>query len=170
MNGVIRPARPGDAPALADLAALCRRRHQEYQPRFWREAADARARHLPHLARLVADPACIALVHEDGDTVDGFVIAMLRPAPPVYDPGGPTCLIDDFAVADDARWATVGAGLLEAAARAAPSGSWSSARTSTARSAPCSPRPASPSPLNGTSGRRESVSAWERGSVRGIVR
>jgi hypothetical protein len=38
----------------------------------------------------------------------GFLIATLKPAPPVYDPGGPSCDIDDFAVTPAARWPTTG--------------------------------------------------------------
>jgi hypothetical protein len=45
--------------------------------------------------------------------VDGFVIAALVPAPPVYDPGGPTCLIDDFVVADLDLWPSMGRELLD---------------------------------------------------------
>jgi hypothetical protein len=36
------------------------------------------------------------LVAINNDTVLGFVIARLEPGPPVYDPGGPACTIDDF--------------------------------------------------------------------------
>jgi GNAT superfamily N-acetyltransferase len=35
-------------------------------------------------------------------------------APPVYAPGGPTALIDDFTVADPAAWDSVGGWLFEA--------------------------------------------------------
>ena len=54
----------------------------------------------------------------------GFLIAALLPAPPVYDPGGLTCQIDDFTVGYEEKWATTGpallrAGLAEAARRGA---------------------------------------------------
>jgi hypothetical protein len=42
----------------------------------------------------------------------GFLIATLLPAPPVYDPGGLTCQIDDFAVVAAASWLTTGVQLL----------------------------------------------------------
>ena len=46
----------------------------------------------------------------------GFLIASLNPAPPVYDPGGLSCVIDDFAVASADDWLTTAAfGLLRAA-------------------------------------------------------
>ncbi|MFT3873061.1 MAG: hypothetical protein QM714_10505 [Nocardioides sp.] len=37
------------------------------------------------------------------------------PAPPVYDPGGVSSLIDDFAVSPPGRWETSGAALLDVA-------------------------------------------------------
>jgi hypothetical protein len=40
---------------------------------------------------------------------------MLVPAPPVYDPGGLTCLVDDFMVATPDLSASVGAALLDKA-------------------------------------------------------
>lgn len=47
------------------------------------------------------------------------MLAQLVPAPPVYDPGGLTCSIDDFAVADPDLWASVGVDLLREVQRAA---------------------------------------------------
>ena len=35
-------------------------------------------------------------------------------APPVYDPGGPSCVVDDFAVADLEDWSKVGPTLIDA--------------------------------------------------------
>jgi hypothetical protein len=61
----------------------------------------------------------IALVHERDEEIDGFVIASLVPAPPVYDPGGLTCLIDDFTVAAPALWPTAGEALLAEVGRRA---------------------------------------------------
>jgi hypothetical protein len=51
-------------------------------------------------------------VHEAGGVIDGFIVATLLPSPPVYDPGGPVCLVDDFATKDPAAWAASGAALL----------------------------------------------------------
>lgn len=56
----------------------------------------------------------ISLVATDHDTVVGFAIGVLHPAPPVYNPGGPACTIDDFTVDHPNRWATTGADLLHA--------------------------------------------------------
>jgi GNAT superfamily N-acetyltransferase len=119
MAAGIRRAVPDDAAAIVDLAERRRVEYQGYQPVFWRKAADSRERHLPYIARLLGSAEAIALVHEGGEALAGFVIATLMTAPPVYDPGGPVCLIDDFAVAAAAAWETVGLGLLRAATAAA---------------------------------------------------
>jgi hypothetical protein len=117
MNAVIRCARPDDIPAMVALSEQKRIQYQEYQPLFWRKAADSKEKQLPFFERLVASEQTIVLVHEQVGLVDGFVIAALVDAPPVYDPGGKTCLIDDFAVADAAIWETAGAALLAEACR-----------------------------------------------------
>jgi hypothetical protein len=57
----------------------------------------------------------IALVHQTGNGIEGFAIASLQiTAPPVYELGGPTALIDDFTVADPQSWDSVGTILFEA--------------------------------------------------------
>ena len=65
--------------------------------------------------RLLASADVIALVAEEGEALCGFLISAITIAPPVYNPGGPVCIIDDFAVAQPQDWATVGAALLAAA-------------------------------------------------------
>jgi hypothetical protein len=44
-------------------------------------------------------------------------IGALTTAPPVYNPGGPVCIVDDFAVARPEEWRIVGDALLTALAR-----------------------------------------------------
>jgi hypothetical protein len=51
--------------------------------------------------------------------VSGFVIGRLVPAPPVYEPGGLTCLVDDFAVESVDAWQSLGPVLLRDVSRAA---------------------------------------------------
>ena len=60
-------------------------------------------------ARLVAESK------ESGAKIEGFLIATLNAAPPVYDPGGTTCAIDDFCVSSPDKWLAVGKPLLDAA-------------------------------------------------------
>ena len=42
----------------------------------------------------------IALVDDDGGTINGSIVATTRPAPPVYDIGGLATRVDDFMVRD----------------------------------------------------------------------
>jgi hypothetical protein len=75
---------------------------------------NAQDKHRPQLPRLVASDEAITLVSEEAGELTGFLVATLTPAPPVYDPGGLTCQIDDFAVVTAARWPTTGVRLLRA--------------------------------------------------------
>ena len=103
---------------MVALSEQKRLQYQEYQPTFWRKAAGSAEQQIPFFERLLGSDHAILLVHDRGGAVDGFVIATLVEAPPVYDPGGPTCLIDDFVVAPEA-WPSTGAALLTAALREA---------------------------------------------------
>jgi GNAT superfamily N-acetyltransferase len=109
----IRTATLDDVPAMVELAQQRRVQHQNYQPRFWRNAVDSREKHAPFLRKLVQHERAISLVSEADDTVNGFVIATLVPAPPVYDVGGLTCSIDDFCVVDGLDWDHIGKALLD---------------------------------------------------------
>jgi GNAT superfamily N-acetyltransferase len=115
MSDQIRAAAEADVPAMAVLAGIRREQYAQYQPLFWRPAAAAPDRHRAYLGRLVASDQVITLVSEEAGQLTGFLIATLDPAPPVYDPGGLSCDIDDFAVTPAAKWPTTGARLLRAA-------------------------------------------------------
>ena len=120
----IRTAAAADVAAMAALASIRREQYARYQPLFWRPAAGALDKHRAYLASLIGDDKVITLVSEESGQLTGFLIATLTGAPPVYDPGGGTCLIDDFVVAPDARWPSTGnrllrAGLAEAGLRGA---------------------------------------------------
>jgi len=115
----IRPAVASDLDRLLQLGAARRRQYAGYQPLFWRPAADAVDRQRPYLAALIDDEAVITVVADTGGTLAGFAVGTLVAAPPVYDPGGPTCVIDDFAVAVPEQWSTVGVDLLGAVRRTA---------------------------------------------------
>jgi hypothetical protein len=111
----VRPAVQADVAAMTTLADNRREQYAGYQPMFWRPAVGARDKQRPYLASLVASDEVIALVSEDAGQVTGFLVATLTHAPPVYDPGGLTCQIDDFVVAPAAKWPATGAELLRAA-------------------------------------------------------
>jgi hypothetical protein len=112
--GTIRPATQDDLPRLLELASQRRADYERAQPQFWRQSADAIEHQRPYFARQLADERIIALVHERDGVIDGFIIGMLIAAPPVVDPGGDTCLVDDFCVADPTDWPTTGTALLAA--------------------------------------------------------
>lgn len=99
---------------MTSLAAIRREQYARYQPLYWRPAAGAQDKQRPYLASLVASDKVITLVSEDAGQITGFLIATLTGAPPVYDPGGLTCQIDDFVVAPATKWPTTGAVLLRA--------------------------------------------------------
>ncbi len=106
------------AALVADLEPILviadRRRHQYavYQPQFWNPAVDAVSKQRPFFASLIDDPEKLFAVAVSMDGVRGFLIATIAPAPPVYDPGGATCLIDDFTVDEPKSWPQVGGELL----------------------------------------------------------
>jgi len=112
--GLIHRAGATDVKAIVELAELRRVQYEKYQPVFWRKAADSQAKQLPYFHELIKRRNVIALVHEESRGVDGFIIGELHKAPPVYDPRGLTCSVDDFVVSDAALWEKVGASLLDA--------------------------------------------------------
>jgi hypothetical protein len=114
-----RPATHDDIDEVAALAAGRRRDYEARQPLFWRQADDALTRHTAFLHGLVEAPEHVFLVAGETGQVSGFVIGRLTPAPPVYDPGGLTCVVDDFAVERPELWVSLGPLLLDDLSRAA---------------------------------------------------
>lgn len=138
MTAIIRSAVASDLEGMLTLAERRRRQYATYQATFWRSAPDAVERQRPNLAGLIGDDAVITIVATTGDALAGFAIGTIVPAPPVYDPGGPTCVVDDFTVAEPEQWPSVGVELLREVGRTArqkePHRSSSSAAISTSRS------------------------------------
>lgn len=108
----IRPANTSDIPTTVAMVEHCRREHQKHQPTFWRKAANAAAVTETFFTKLVDEPGTFFLVATQGSQLQGFLIARRFPAPPVFDPGGETYLIDDFCVLEPRLWLTVGEALL----------------------------------------------------------
>ncbi|HEV2889108.1 MAG TPA: hypothetical protein VGX28_01910 [Frankiaceae bacterium] len=119
MTCLVRDYRDSDLDAAAALCDARRRAYAEHQPTFWRPAAGAAEVGRAFLAEQAARDSTLAVVHETGGAVDGFLLASVVDAPPVYDPGGRTCAIDDFAVRDPSLWAHAGPELLAYVARLA---------------------------------------------------
>ena len=110
----IRPAEASDLEVMLELANSRREKYETYQPVFWHAAHDAPARQRDFFTNQISDETVITLVESSDGILTGFAIGRLVEAPPVYNPGGPTCSIDDFAVDRPESWATVGVDLLRA--------------------------------------------------------
>jgi GNAT superfamily N-acetyltransferase len=111
-----RAATAADVERMVELADNARHEYEAHAPVFQRPAANAREVHRPWLSQLVESPEAGTFVHEDAaGELDGFAIITTVPAPPVYDPGGLSSMIDDFAVSSPDKWVTAGAAILEAA-------------------------------------------------------
>jgi ribosomal protein S18 acetylase RimI-like enzyme len=108
----IRRATASDLDAVVAIVESQRRQYQKFQPIFWRRAADAATRTRSFFIRLLDEPQTWFLVAAEGGQILGFLIARKFPAPPVYEPGGDTYLIDDFAVLEARHWLTIGEALL----------------------------------------------------------
>lgn len=115
----VRRAGHEDLERILGLAAAKREEYEKYSPIFWRPAVRAREAQAKYFRHLLSDPDWICLVHETDGDLDGFILAQVTPPPPVYDPGGKACIIDDFVVASPSLWRTVGQDLREEAERLA---------------------------------------------------
>lgn len=112
----VRAASVDDAGRMAELAQLKREEYERHAPVLFRPKRGVRDLHRAFLASRIESEKHIALVHEaDDGHVNGFLIASLVPAPPVYEPGGLTALVDDFTVEIPRLWPVVGRSLLDAA-------------------------------------------------------
>ena len=108
----IRKARASDIEAATELVEHDRRQRQKHQSLFWRRAAKSATATREFLGKLLTEPDTFFLVAVEGGQMLGFLVARKFPAPPVYDPGGDTYLIDDFCVLEPRHWLTVGEALL----------------------------------------------------------
>jgi len=115
----IRRATEADIPRMVATSEAKRVEYKGYSPVFWRKAPDSSPKQELFFQRLLTGTEVIALVAETGTTLLGFIIGAVTTAPPVYNPGGPVCIVDDFAVANPTEWGSVGAALLAAVEQAA---------------------------------------------------
>jgi hypothetical protein len=105
----VRRASLEDVEGLLEIASARRTAYAEYLPRFWRPAPDAVDRQRAYFPSILGDDRTLVLTATEDDAgLHGFAIGRLVPVPPVYGPGGVSCVVDDFAVADPDEWLTVG--------------------------------------------------------------
>ncbi len=115
----IRAATAADVATMVELSDAKRTRYAQHSPVFWRKAPEAAEKQARFFASQLTNERALAVVHEEGGRIEGFLIASLTVAPPVYDPGGPVCVIDDFVVErhesapnPPPRWYAIGCALL----------------------------------------------------------
>ncbi len=90
----VRRARSDDAEALFELARAAPPRLHGMQL-VWREPRTVRG-----YRELCDRPDCTTLVAAQDGRIEGYALAMpALPAPPVYEPGGTTCLVDELEAA-----------------------------------------------------------------------
>lgn len=109
----IRYAAEADLAAMVALIEQRRFEYEQYEPVFWKKASDSAEKTEPFFKSLLTNERATALVAYDDEQLVGFLIAINTPAPPVYEPGGTTILVDDFCVADASLWPSVGRSLLD---------------------------------------------------------
>lgn len=108
----VRAADVTDLDLVLAVADSRRREYATYQPQFWNPAPDALDKQRSYFTSLVDDHEALFAVSLEDGVITGFIIARLVPTPPVYDPGGATCLVDDFTVNEADSWPVAGPLLL----------------------------------------------------------
>jgi ribosomal protein S18 acetylase RimI-like enzyme len=114
---IIRPAVPGDGPALGRLGALLVRGHHAFDPsRFMAPGPSIEEGYGWFLGSQLADPDVVVLVAERSGAVVGYVYAGLEPQSwkELRDAAG---FVHDVVVDESARGAGIGAALVEQATR-----------------------------------------------------
>lgn len=110
---VIENACAADIAQMVHLSEAKRLIYEKHQPVFWKRAEGSAEAQRAYLNDLLGRPNVIALVCRINNNIEGFIIGVLKDAPPVYTPGGLTCIVDDFCVREVADWGTVGVALFQ---------------------------------------------------------
>ncbi|AIE87693.1 hypothetical protein [Fimbriimonas ginsengisoli] len=105
---VFRAAEVADLPQMVQLSHEYRLQLSTFQPTMWRMSEDGDRIQIDYFGHLLQQGNVAAVVAMKSDRVAAFAIGSLVPAPPVYAPGGLTFLIDDFAIAENESWDTLG--------------------------------------------------------------
>jgi len=120
----VRKAQSGDIESMAHIAELRRLHYQELEPVFWKKAENSEQIGKAFFRQLIEDSTTHMFVIDGEDGVTGFLIAKEARNPPVYNPGGSSYVIDDFALADPVTWSVQGKALLEHIQQYAKDNNW----------------------------------------------
>lgn len=104
-----------DIDDMSRLSKAKRLAYEKAQPKFWAHAGEKGDEiQKAWFKELLDNPEYLLFIAKDlNQQCMGFVIGKLMQSPQVYNPGGLTLLIDDFCVATDALWSSVGLQLLK---------------------------------------------------------
>ncbi|WP_207760981.1 GNAT family N-acetyltransferase [Holospora curviuscula] len=110
----IRLSQANDIESIVEMSYQKRRLYEKAQPQFWKYAGDiAELSQAKWFEELLGSNDHIMLTATCHQKIVGFIIGKLMPAPEVYNPGGLTLMIDDFCVANEAEWHSIGSKLVQ---------------------------------------------------------
>lgn len=115
----LRAATLNDLGWIMSLCELDRIQKNSLHPIDYRNPSEYCDSRRPAIERLLTDPGSICLVREHSGTPQAYLLASLVNAPPVYAPGGPVCLVEEFEVVRPQDLETAGAQLLDECRRLA---------------------------------------------------
>ncbi|WPY00714.1 GNAT family N-acetyltransferase [Candidatus Trichorickettsia mobilis] len=114
-NFTIRSSQPSDISAIVSLSKAKRLSYEKAQPQFWRHKGEAGDKIQEKWFKELLEDKNYVMFTAKSETQEilGFIIGRLMPAPEVYNPGGLTLMIDDFCLADQAEWHSIGSKLVQ---------------------------------------------------------
>jgi predicted house-cleaning noncanonical NTP pyrophosphatase (MazG superfamily) len=116
---IIRASIYSDVHAMVALSKAKRLSYERAKLEFWCYAGESGDEaQSKWFEELLKNKDYLMLTAEDQyQEILGFIIGKLVPAPPVYNPGGLTLMVDDFCVHSENLWETVGIQLMKAIKR-----------------------------------------------------
>lgn len=109
----IRFAVTSDIPEMVKLSEAQRILDAQQQPMLWRKAKDSATHQLEYYEHYMQEDHIMIQVNQSGKGINGFIVAIMQIPPKIYELPGYTCIINDFVVANDTLWNTVGRDLLQ---------------------------------------------------------
>jgi GNAT superfamily N-acetyltransferase len=112
---VVRTSQLSDIDAMVSFSKAKRMLYEKAQPQFWKYAGEEgdNAQRQWFKQRLEDKNYVMFTAESDTKEILGFIIGKLILAPEVYNLGGLTLMIDDFCVADEAEWHSIGSKLVQ---------------------------------------------------------
>ena len=112
MAATIRGCEERDVKQVVALLEKQRHQYERFQPSLWRKAGDSHEACEQAVREMLGLREAFVLVYDSMGAVEGAIFGGIMTAPPIYRPPGPAMLVDEFVVADEAKWRVVGADLV----------------------------------------------------------